>query len=163
MGNRKRQQGTLECFGFQVPGVWECNLPALEGAREKTGDGLLVEHMYGKDVNSMWEVLCALEGRPDSEEELQTIRQGVATRVESRHNLGAMEECLPREEVSWQKYIQRTRQGRRMGGPPEVEAWAVEGGCRVAVYRDSKSGEGYRKLVEYGDGTLLDAGILWTS
>ena len=54
-----------------------------------------IEHMYGKDVNSLWEVLCALEGRLNSEEELHKIRQGVATRVESRHNLGAMEECLP--------------------------------------------------------------------
>ena len=142
--------------------AWKRREEALEGAREKTGDGVLIEHMYGKDVNSMWEVLCALENRPKSEEELQDIRQEVATRVESRHCLGPMEECLPREEVSWQKYIQRTRQGRRMGGPPEVEAWAAEGGYKVAVYRETKSGEGYRKLVEYGDGTPLDAGILWT-
>ena len=73
-----------------------------------------------------------------------------------------MEECLPQEEVSWQRYIQRTRQGRRMGGPPEVEAWAAEGGYKVAVYRETKSGNGYRKLVEYGEGTPLDAGILLT-
>ena len=102
------------------------------------------------------------EGRPNSEEGVQRIRQGVATRVESRHNMGEMEECLPKEEVSWQKYIQRTRQGRRMGGPLEVEAWAAEGGYKVAVYRETKSGNGYRKLVEYGEGTPLDAGILWT-
>ena len=61
---------------------------------------MLVEHMYGKDVNTLWEVLCALEARPNSEEEVQRIRQGVATRVESRHNMGEMEECLPQEEVS---------------------------------------------------------------
>ena len=36
------------------------------------------------------------------------------------------------------------------------------GGVQVAVYRETKSGDGYRKLVEYGDGTPLDAGILWT-
>ena len=82
--------------------------------------------------------------------------------MESRHNMGQMEECLPQEEVSWQRYIQRTRQGRRMGGPPEVEAWAAEVGYKVAVYRETKSGNGYRKLVEYGEGTPLDAGILWT-
>ena len=123
---------------------------------------MLIEHMYGKDVNTLWEVLCALEGRPNSEEEVQRIRQGVATRTESRHNMGEMEECLTREDVSWQKYIQRTRQGRRMGGPPEVEAWAAEGGYKVAVYRETKSGDGYRTLVEYGEGTPLDAGILWT-
>ena len=49
-----------------------------------------------------------------------------------------------------------------MGGPPEVEAWAAEGGYKVAVYRETKSGNGYRKLVEYGIGTPLDAGIQWT-
>ena len=32
----------------------------------------------------------------------------------------------------------------------------------MAVYRETKSGEGYKKLMEYGDGTPLDAGILWT-
>ena len=142
--------------------AWKRREGALEGAREKTGEGVLVEHMYGKDVNTLWEVLCALEGRPNTEEEVQRIRQGVATRVESRHNMGEMEECLPKEEVSWRKYIQRTRQARRIGGPPEVEAWAAEGGYKVAVYRETKSGNGYRKLVEYGEGTQLDAGILWT-
>ena len=140
--------------------AWKRREEASEGAREKTGDGLLKEHMYGNDFNSMWEVLCLLEGRPNSEEELQKIRQGVPTRVESRHNLGAMEECLPREAVSWQRYIKRTRQGRRMGGPPEVEARTAEGGYNVAVYRES--GERYRKWVEYGDGTPLDAGFLCT-
>ena len=107
--------------------AWKRREGALEGARGKTGEGVLIEHMYGRDINTLWEVLCALEGRPNSEEEVQRIRQGVATRVESRHNMGEMEECLPKDEVSWQKYIQRTRQGRRMGGPPEVEAWAAEG------------------------------------
>ena len=43
-----------------------------------------------------------------------------------------------------------------------MEAWAAEGGYKVAVYRETKSGEGYRKLLEYGDGTPLYAGILWT-
>ena len=91
-------------------------------------------------------MLCALDGRPNSEEEVRRIRQGVATRVESRHNMGEMEECLPQEEVSWQRYIQRTRQGRRMGGPPEVEAWAAEGGYKVAVYREKKKRKRIQKV-----------------
>ena len=82
--------------------------------------------------------------------------------MESRLNFGTMAECLPRDEVSWQRYIQRERQGRKMGGPPEVGAWVMEGGYKVAVYRETKSGEGYTNLMEYGDGTPLDAGILWT-
>ena len=149
-GNEEEQQR-------KAAWAWKRREGALEGARERAEEGVLVEHMYGKDVNTLWEVFCALEGRPNSEEEVQRIRQGVATRVESRHNMGEMEECLPKEEVSWQKYIQRTRQGRRMGGPPEVEAWAAEGGYKVAVYRETKSGNGYRKLVEYGEGTPLNA------
>ena len=43
-----------------------------------------------------------------------------------------------------------------------MEAWAAEGGYKVAVHRETKSGERYRKLVEYGEGTPLDAGMLWT-
>ena len=43
-----------------------------------------------------------------------------------------------------------------------MEALAAEGGYKVAVYRETKSGNGYRKLVEYGEGTPLDAEILWT-
>ena len=148
----------------QSQAAWACKRreDALEGARERTANGVLFEHMYGKDVESMWAVLCALEGSPSSEEELQKMRQGVAARVESRHMSGAMEECLPREAISWHKYIQRARQGRRMGVPPEVEAWATEGGYKVVVYRETKSGEGSRKLVEHRDRTPLDAGVLWT-
>ena len=126
---------------------------ALEGAREKTADGVLIGHMYGKDVNALWEVLCGLEGRPNSEEDVQRISQGVATRSESRHNTGKMEECLPREEVSWQRYIQRTRQGRSMGGG---------GGIQSGVLQGDKKRRRVQKIVEYGDGTPLDAGILWT-
>ena len=154
-GNKEEQQR-------KAAWAWKGREGALEGARERAEEEVLVEHMYGKDVNTLWEVLCGLEGRPNSEEEVQRIRQGVATRVESRHNMGEMEECLPQEEVSWQKYVQQTRQGRRMGGRSEVEAWAAEGGYRVAGYRETKSGNGYRRLVEYGEGSLLDAGILWT-
>ena len=139
--------------------AWKGCEDSLEGARERTGDGVLVEHLERKDVDSLWAVLCALQSRQSSEEELKKIRQGVRTRVESRHNLSTMEECLPQEEVSWQRCVQRTRRGRRMGDPPEPEAGGTEGGYKVAVYRETKSGEGYRKLVEYGDGRPLDAGI----
>ena len=134
----------------------------MEGAQERTGDAVVVEYMDRKDVVSLWAVLCALEGRLKSKEELAMIRPEVVTRVESRHKAGTLEERLAPKEVSRQKYIQRTTQGGRIGGPPEVEAWAAEGGYRIAVYREPKRGEGYRKLVEYGGGYPLHAGILWT-
>ena len=41
--------------------AWKRREGALEGAREKAEEGVLVEYMYGKDVNTLWEVLCALE------------------------------------------------------------------------------------------------------
>ena len=50
--------------------AWKRREEVLEGAREKTGDGGVIEHMHGKHVNTLWEVLCALEGRPNSEEEV---------------------------------------------------------------------------------------------
>ena len=98
----------------------------------------------------MYAVLCALEGRPSSEEELQKIRQGMATRVESRQLSGTMEECLPREEVLWQKFIQRTSQGRRMGGPPEVEAWAAEGDTKWRCSERQKAEKGTGKWWNMG-------------
>ena len=36
------------------------------------------------------------------------------------------------------------------------------GGIQNGGVQRLKSGEGYKKLVEYGEGTPLDAGILWT-
>ena len=141
----------------QAAWTWKRREEALEGARGKTGNGVLIEYMYRKDVNSLWEVFCALEGRPNGEEELQKIRQGVATRVETRHNIGAMEECLPWEEVWWQKYIQRMRQVVRMGGPPEVEACTTEGGYKVAVYRETKAWK------DTENWWSINIGILWTT
>ena len=44
-----------------------------------------------------------------------------------------------------------------------MEALAAEEGYQVTLYMETKSGEGYRKLAEYWDGCLLDAGILWTT
>ena len=35
--------------------AWKRREEALKGAREKTGDGVPIEHMYGKDVNTLCE------------------------------------------------------------------------------------------------------------
>ena len=107
---------------------------------------MLIEHMYGKDVNTLCKVLCALEGRPNSEEEVQRIRQGVATRVESRHNMREMEECLPREEVSWQRYIQQTRQGRRTGGGTGGGSMGEGGGIQSGGLQGDKKRRQVQKI-----------------
>ena len=48
-----------------------------------------------------------------------------------------------------------------MGGPPEVDAWAVRTGYRVKVYKKTMDGAGYRKIQEYGGEKGVSAGILW--
>ena len=48
-----------------------------------------------------------------------------------------------------------------MGGAPEVEAWAMGGGYRVKVYRETKDGACYRKIQEYGEEKGVSVGILW--
>ena len=53
--------------------------------------------------------------------------RGVAT-VKDRWKAGELKEPLPPGEMGWQVYIQKMVQGRRMAGPPEVEAWAMGGG-----------------------------------
>ena len=85
------------------------------GHEKRRGTPVVVEKMDGKDVDSLWGVFCALEGRPNSKQQSTIIGQGVVTRVESRHKAGTLEERLPPKEVSWQKYGQRRTQGRRMG------------------------------------------------
>ena len=49
---------------------------------------------------------------------------------------------LPQGETKGQAYIQKMLQGRRMGGPPEAESWAMGSGYRVKVYREAKDGAG---------------------
>ena len=46
--------------------AWKRPENAFEGVRERTAVGVLVEHMDGKDVDSLWAVLCALDGRLSS-------------------------------------------------------------------------------------------------
>ena len=61
-----------------------------------------------------------------------------------------MQESLPQGETGWQEYVRKLLQGRMMGGLLEVQAWAVKSGYRVKVYRETKDGEGYTKIQEYG-------------
>ena len=84
----------------------------------------------------------------------------VAAAVE-RWNAGEMQEPLPQGKTEWQAYIQKMLQGRRMGGPPEVEAWAMGSGYRVNMYRETKDESGYRKIQEYGREKAVSIGILW--
>ena len=72
-----------------------------------------------------------------------------------------MQEPLQQGETGWQEYVRKLLQERRMGGPPEVEAWAVKSGYRVKVYRETEDGAGHRKIQEYGGEKGVHVGILW--
>ena len=55
-----------------------------------------------------------LEGRPNNDDEISMLQRGVVVRVEGKQKAGTLEEQLPPEEVSWQKYIRRTAQGTHL-------------------------------------------------
>ena len=89
------------------------------------------------------------------------MRDKVVATVEERRKAGELQKPLPPGETGWQVYIQKIVQRRRMGGPPEVEAWEMAGGYREKVYRETKDGAGYRKIQEYGEEEGVSVGILW--
>ena len=65
--------------------AWTRRADALVGAPKRTADVMVVEYMDGNDADSLWGVLCVLQGRPNSEDGMAMLRQGVVTRVEGRH------------------------------------------------------------------------------
>ena len=89
---------------------------------------MVAEYIDRKDADLPWGLMRVLEGRLNSKEQMAMIQQEVVTRVKGGHKAGTLEERLPREQISWQKYIQTTTQGRRIRGSPEAEGWAAEGG-----------------------------------
>ena len=52
--------------------------------------------------------------------------------------------------------------GEKDGGATGAGSMGDGGGIQMCGLQGDKSRDGYRKLVEYGDGTPLDAGIQWT-
>ena len=111
-------------------------------------------------MDSLWRVLSVIKGGHGSQQKAKKVRDRVFATVEERWTAGQLEEQLPPGEAGWQKYIQKIVQGRRMGGPPEVEACAVGGGHRVTVYTEAKGGGGYRKIKKYGEENRERAGSL---
>ena len=102
-------------------------------------------------------LLSVTEGMRLSKESGISICGGEVAKWEERQHAGILREPLPPGVLDWQRYIRRVEQGRRMGGPPEVEALTAGHGYRVMVYRETKSGEGY------GEGRPHSAGIMWTN
>ena len=112
-------------------------------------------------MDSLWRAMSVIEGGQGTSAEAKEVRERVVTAVEESLQAGEMQEPLPQGETGWKEYVRKLVQGRRMGGPLEVEAWAAKNEYRVKVYRETKNGEGYRKIQEYGGKKGVLVGILW--
>ena len=133
----------------------------MDGARERIHAGVVTQSMEGDGMDSLWRAMNVIEGGQGTSAEAKEVREKVVTAVEERWQAGEMQQPLPQGEAGWQAYVRKLLQGRRMGGPPEVEAWAVRSGYRVKVYRETKDGAGYKKIQEYGGEKGVRVRILW--
>ena len=141
--------------------AWAWSERALNGERERIHAGVVTQSMEGDGMDSLWRAMNVINGGQGTSEEAKEVRDKVVAAVEERWIAGWMQEPLPPGETEWQAYIQNMLQGGRMGGPPEVEAWAMGKGYRAKVYRETKDGAGYRKIQEYGEEKGVSVGILW--
>ena len=161
-------------FGWVVPlclyggpvfgAFWVGGLAASCGVGGRFGGCGLFSRMGGMEgdgVDSLWRAMSVIEGGQGTSAEAKEVRARVVASVEEKLQAGVMQEPRPQGETGWKEYVRKLVQGRRMGGPPEVEAWAVKNGYRVKVYREMKDGEGYRKIQEYGGEKGMTVGILW--
>ena len=136
--------------------AWTGSERAFEGEQDRMHAGVVTQSMEGDRMDSLWRAMSVIEGGQGTSAEVKEMRERVVTAVEER-----LQEPLLQGETGWQEYVRKLVQGRRMGGPPEVEAWAVKSGYRVQVYREAKDGEGYRKIQEYGGEKGVQVGIPW--
>ena len=141
--------------------AWTGSERTFEGEQDRIHAGVVTQGMEGDGVDSLWRAMSVIEGGQGTNEEAKEVRARVVAAVEERLQAGVMQEPLPQGETGWKEYVRKLEEGRRMGGPPEVEAWAAKNGYRVKVYRKTKDGEGYRKIQEYGGEQGMRAGILW--
>ena len=138
--------------------AWAQGERAVEGERERIQASVVAQSMEGDGMDSLWRVMSVIEGRQGTHQEAKEVRDRVVATVEERWKL---KEPLLRGEPGWQVYIQKMVKGRRKGGLPEAEAWAMGGGYRITVYGETTHGAGYRKIQEYGEENSIWAGILW--
>ena len=122
----------------QTACAWTRSERALDGERERIHARVVTQSMEGDGMDSLWRAMNVIEGGQGTSAEAKEVREKVVTAVGERWQAGKMQEPLPQGEAGWQAFVRKLLQGRRMGGPPEVEAWAVKSGYRVKVYRETK-------------------------
>ena len=158
---RDAERAGSETQKKQTACAWTRSERALEGEQERIHAWVLTQRMEGIGMDSLWRAMNVIEGGHGTSAEAKGVREKVVTAVEERWQAGEMQEPLPQGETGWQGYVRKLLQARRMGGLPEVEAWAVRSGYRVKVYRETNDGAGYRKIQEYGGERGVHVGILW--
>ena len=136
--------------------AWARGERALEGEQERIHVGVVTWSMEGNGMDLLGRAMNVREGGQGTSAEAKGVREKVVTAVDVRWQAGEMQEPLPQKES-----VRKLLQGRRMGRPPEVEAWAPKSGYRVNEYRETKDGQGYRKIQEYGGKKGVHVGILW--
>ena len=117
--------------------AWARSERGPDGERERIHAGMVTHSMKGDGMDSLWRAMNVIEGRQGTSAEAKEVREKVVAAVEERWQAREMQEPLPQGEAGWQAYVRKRLQGRRMGGPQEIEAWAVRSGYRVKVYRET--------------------------
>ena len=130
--------------------AWTGSERAFEGEQDRIHAGVVSQGMEGDGVDSLWRAMSVVEGGQGTSAEAKEVQATVVAAVEERLQAGVMQAPLPQGETGWKEYVRKLVQGSRMGAPSGVEAWAVKNGYRLKVYRETKDGEGYRKILEYG-------------
>ena len=141
--------------------AWARSERALDGEREQIHADVVKQSVGCDGMDSLWRAMNVIEGGQGTSAEAKEIREKVVAAVEERRQAGEMQEALPQGKAGWQAYVRKLLQGRRMGGPLEVEASGVRSGYRMRVYRETNDGTRYRKCQEYGGEKGVSVGILW--
>ena len=117
---------------------------AFHGERERIHAGVVTQSMEGEGMHSLWTAMNVIERGQGPREEAKEVRDKVVATVEERWKAGELQAPLQPREQGWQAYI-RMVEGRRIGVPPEIEAWAMGGGKRLKVHMEQATGT-YRSM-----------------
>ena len=125
--------------------AWTRSERAFEGEQDRFNAGVVTQSMEGDGMDSLWRAMSVIEGGQGTSAEGKEMREKVVTAVEARLQAGEIQEPLPQGETGWEEYVQKLVQRRRMGGPPEVEAWAAKSGDRVKVHKGKETWRGLQE------------------
>ena len=91
---------------------------------------VLVEEMEGNKTYSLWGVLCVLERRPSSEDEIAMLRRGVIVEVNGKHKAGTQGNCCHQRKSqgrSTSRERHKKKDGRTTGGGSLGSGGGIQG------------------------------------